>query len=77
MKNGTCPECHSTEVYRSGISPLQAGDSLVRVYNPAGNDLPIEIYVCASCGHIEMSIAESYKARLADLVKFNKWQKVG
>lgn len=77
MKNGTCPECNSTEVYLSGVSPLQAGESLVRIYNPAGNDMPIEIYLCAQCGHTEMQVAENYKAQLADLVKSKLWKKVG
>ena len=77
MKNGICPNCDSTEIYRTDFSPLQAGDSLVRIYNPAGNNFPIEVYLCASCGHMEMGVAESHKARIPDLVKSEKWKKVG
>ena len=77
MKNGTCPICGSTEIFVTYFSPLQAGDSLVRLYNPKGNNLAIEIYLCASCGPIEMGVPESHKARIADLVKSDKWNKVG
>lgn len=77
MKNGTCPNCNSTEVYSTDFSPLQAGDSLVRLYNPKGNNLPIEIYLCANCGHMEIGVPESHKARISDLVKTDKWKKVG
>jgi len=77
MKNGTCPKCNSTEIYRSDFSPLQSGDSLVRLYNPSGNNFPIEIYLCVNCGHMEMGVADSHKARIADLVKSDKWRKVG
>lgn len=77
MKNGTCPDCNSIEVYKTDFSPLQAGDSLVRLYNPKGNNLPIELYLCANCGRMEMSVPESHKARIPDLVKSDKWKKVG
>ena len=46
MRNGTCADCASTEVYKTDFSPLQAGDSLVRLYNPKGNNLAIEVYLC-------------------------------
>jgi hypothetical protein len=48
----------------------------VRLYNPKGNNLPIEVYLCANCGTMEMGVPESHKARLADLVKTDKWKKV-
>ncbi len=77
MKNGTCPHCGSTEVYKTDFAPLQAAESFVRLYNPGGNNFPIEVYLCAGCGHMEMGVAESHKARIADLVKTDKWKKVG
>ena len=76
MKTGTCPECSSAEVYKTDFSPLQAGDSLVRLYNPKGNNLAIDIYLCASGGKMEMSVSESHKARIPDLVKTGKWKEV-
>lgn len=77
MRNGSCPNCNSTEVYMTYFSPLWAGESLVRLYNPKGNNLPIQVYLCAGCGHLEMGIPESQKARITDLVKTDKWKKVG
>jgi hypothetical protein len=77
MKNGTCPVCNSTEVYKTDFGPLQAGGSLLGLYNPKGNNLPIEVYLCATCGHVEMSIPETHHSRMADLVKTEKWKKVG
>ena len=77
MKNGTCPRCTSTEIYRTDFAPLQAGDSLVRLYNPAGNNFPIEVHLCAACGYMEMGVAASHTTRLPDLVKSDKWKKVG
>jgi hypothetical protein len=77
MRNGTCPECNSSEVYKTDFSPLQAGDSLVRLYNPKGNNLAIEVYLCANCGQMEMGIPESPQSRIPDLVKPDKCKKVG
>ena len=76
MRNGICPDCASTEVYKTDFSPLQAGDSLVRLYNPKGNNLAIEVYLCADCGHMEMGVPESHRPKIADLVKTEKWAKV-
>lgn len=76
MKNGTCPNCNSTEIYVTDFAPLQAGDSLVRLYNHNGSNLPIEVYLCAACGHMEMGVPETHRARLADLVKGEKWKKL-
>ena len=33
--------------------------------------------MCASCGHIELGVADSHKARIVDLVKSDKWKKLG
>lgn len=77
MRNRTCPDCASTVVYKTDFSPLQTGDSLVRLYNPKGNNLAIEVYLCARCGHMEMGVLESHRAKIADLIKTDKWTKVG
>ena len=76
MRNGTCPACGATDVYKTDFSPLQAGDSLVRLYNPKGNNLAIEVYLCADCGHMEIGVPESHRGKIADLVKTEKWTKV-
>ena len=76
MKRGTCPKCSSIEVYMTDFSPLWAGESLVRLYNPKGNNLPLEAYLCANCGYMELGVPETQKARIAELVKTDKWKKV-
>ena len=76
MKNGICPNCKSKEVYKTDFSPLQAGSSLLGLYNPKGNNFPLEVYLCAKCGHVEMNVAETHKDRIAELVGSDKWDKV-
>ena len=76
MKKGTCPEGHSSEVYKTDFSPLSADNSLVRLYNPKGKNLAIEVYLCANCGHLEMRVPQSHQPRIPDLVRFDKWKKV-
>ena len=76
MKNGKCPSCDSTEIFASDFAPLQAGGSFLGLYNPNGNDLKLEVQVCASCSHIEIGVAESSKPKVAELVKSENWKKV-
>ena len=76
MKNGKCPNCDSTEIYQSDFAPLQAGGSLLGLYNPAGNDLKLQAHLCANCGHIEIGVAEVSRQKITDLVKTEKWKKV-
>jgi len=76
MKNGLCLVCESSEIYKSDFAPLQAGGSFGVIYNPAANDLQLEVYLCSNCGHVEISVAEKHKPRLSDLVKSENWKKV-
>ncbi len=76
MKNGTCPVCGSNEIYISDFAPLQAGDNRLRIFSPKGNDFPLEIFLCANCGHLELSIAAGHTGRIAELTQTDKWKKV-
>ena len=76
MKNGKCPSCDSAEVYKIDFAPLQAGGSFVVLYNPGANDLQLEVYLCAQCGHMEVNVAEKHMSRIPALIKSDKWQKV-
>jgi len=75
MKNGICPQCKSSEVYKSDFVPLQAGGSILGLYNPKGNDLKLEVLLCAKCGHMEINLAEKSMIEVANLVKSDKWKK--
>ena len=76
MRNGICSSCGSTEIYKTDFAPLQAGGSFVVLYNPGANDMQLEVYLCANCGHLEVNVAEKHMARIPTLLKSDKWAKV-
>jgi DNA-directed RNA polymerase subunit RPC12/RpoP len=76
MKKGTCPDCNSTEVYKTDFAPLQAGGSLLLLYNSNGRNFPLEVYLCAACGRMEINVAEKDVVQLSELVKSDNWKKV-
>jgi predicted nucleic-acid-binding Zn-ribbon protein len=77
MKNGICRVCDSKEIYKSDFAPLQAGEGRLHLFNLKGNDFPLEVYLCANCGYLEMSVAEGHRSHITELVKSDKWKKVG
>ena len=80
MKTGTCPKCHSTEVYRGVKAPLEAGQGWLHLSanrNNTGLILMLEPYVCRACGYVEMFVADDSRERLQSVVVDTKrWQKV-
>jgi predicted nucleic-acid-binding Zn-ribbon protein len=79
MKNGHCPKCNSTEVYRGAPATLAAGEGWVHLENrKTGTNIMLDSYVCANCGYVEMYVAEASKVKLPSLAEDKKfWQKVG
>jgi hypothetical protein len=77
MKKGICSQCNSSEVYKSDFAPLHAGGTPLGLYYPKISDLQLEVFLCASCGHLEINMAEKYLSRVSDLVKSDKWKKAG
>ncbi len=80
MKNGICPKCNSTEVYR-GLSTegegLTAGtyNALVEISTgKTQTTLWVETYVCRACGYLEMHVAN--RDDLAVLPQADGWEKV-
>ncbi|GMV32674.1 MAG: hypothetical protein AMXMBFR60_05030 [Chloroflexota bacterium] len=71
MRNGTCPNCGSTEVYAGTDVNVKKGR-----YNVIPIALLIEAaldnYVCAECGYVEHYVAD--RAKLEKIKA--KWQKV-
>ncbi len=80
MKEGVCPKCTSTEVYR-GLSTegegLTAGTYNALVEVSAGQTqttLWVETYVCRACGYLEMHVAN--RDDLVVLAQADGWEKV-
>ncbi|HEX2697714.1 MAG TPA: hypothetical protein VHM28_08390 [Anaerolineales bacterium] len=80
MKNGQCPKCQSTDVYKGSTSPLHAGEGLVHLeaYPPnRGVNLLIDAYVCHNCGYTEMYVAEGSMSKVDAIAQDSKnWKKV-
>ena len=77
MKDGHCPKCNSTDVYRGTRAPLEAGEGLLHLGVRAGNyyvNVMLDAYVCANCGYVEMYAADLSK--LTALPQGAGWQKV-
>ncbi|HQY23305.1 MAG TPA: hypothetical protein PLG23_11745 [Thermoflexales bacterium] len=80
MKTGTCPKCHSSEVYRGVKAPLEAGSGLLHlsaIRNNTGLILMLEPYVCRACGYVEMFVDDASRERLqAIALDTKRWQRV-
>ena len=75
MATTQCPKCNSTDVYVSDFAPLQAGESLVRLFNPEGGNIKPEVSLCTNCGFMEISVAKEDMPKLPKLVKTKYWKK--
>lgn len=85
MKNGICPKCTSTEVYRSktktGLEYGLVADKsplLLNIYKDKGwwpdvNLLYMDHFVCRACGYFEMYVQDI--AKLAKLEDCTNWVK--
>jgi predicted nucleic-acid-binding Zn-ribbon protein len=73
MKNGTCPKCNSSNVFKK-IKGVSFGSYPIRV-NTGGmmvGGTEFDSYVCVDCGYFENYILDTVKL---EEVK-NKWTKV-
>ena len=77
MKNGTCPKCNSTEVYRY-VGGLKAGGGEchleVGLWSP--KDIILNTYLCSHCGYLEMYIADQNMDKIPGLLKDKSWEKI-
>jgi predicted nucleic-acid-binding Zn-ribbon protein len=74
MKDGKCPKCNSTQVFRGAPATLAAGEGKVHLENfKTGSNLMLDSYVCANCGYVEMYVTEASKSKLPDLAKDEKF----
>jgi hypothetical protein len=80
MKNGFCPHCNSTEVYRGLVSEgegLTAGSYTLSIELFTGSTqktLWVDTYICRACGYIEMHVVNCED--LAALPEADGWEKV-
>ncbi len=78
MKNGPCPECHSTQVYYSTSEDgqgLRDEHSLtIRIAGLA--NAAVDTYVCMNCGHIRLFLSsENFPDVVAGIAKRKTWKK--
>jgi len=86
MKNGTCPKCNSTEVYRSQAKTgleyglvVDKSTPLLNIYKDKGwwpdvTMLSMDYFVCRVCGYFEMYVQDT--AGLAKLDDSTNWVKI-
>jgi len=84
MKNGICPNCNSTHVYKSANNSW-AGDGLtIRFMGTKVNEVfQTEAYLCLDCRHLQVFVEETAAAifgkgkTLPEVVPVSSnWQKV-
>ena len=76
LPEGTCPKCGSTEIYANdrGLVNASGGITVLNLHDIwFGSKAAINTYVCASCGYLEMFLADMDK--LPDIVR--TWRRVG
>jgi predicted nucleic-acid-binding Zn-ribbon protein len=67
MREGTCPQCRSGEIYRS---PTDLGMGRMPIANMRA--VSVATYVCAACGYMEHYVDDPHGLRkIAE-----KWHKV-
>jgi hypothetical protein len=80
MKDGVCPKCHSTEVYRGSSADgegLTAGmyNSVVEIVaGKTQKTLRMDTFICRACGYVEMHVANCDD--LDVLPQADGWEKV-
>lgn len=73
MRNGTCPSCGMSAVYKAENSlQFKEGLTLYRSGTHQMDMANFESYVCTNCGHVEVYITD--RAQLDQIEK--NWQKV-
>jgi hypothetical protein len=80
MKNGICPKCHSTQIYRGASiegQGLTAGTYNSLIELNAGKTqatLWIDTFICGACGYMEMHVAN--RDDLEWLPQADGWERI-
>lgn len=62
MRNGTCPGCHSSTVYKkkNGVK-VGSGDGMYVYTGAVTMASDFEAYICTSCGYVELHVTDREK----------------
>ncbi|MBN2556706.1 MAG: hypothetical protein JXA97_12270 [Anaerolineales bacterium] len=75
MREGKCPKCGSTEVYR-GIQQAFTSGYLVASQRYAETRYFLEPYVCTECGYVEFHLEKGSLDEISVLIQDKVlWQK--
>jgi predicted nucleic-acid-binding Zn-ribbon protein len=77
MKDGHCPMCKSTEIYKNGTLSFRASGQSLELENEDGDDkLGFEFapYICLNCGFAALYV--DFPDDLSVLRKTKGWEKV-
>jgi ribosomal protein S27AE len=74
MRNGKCPKCGKPTVYAKQRG-MSFGDGGIHVYTGAmiSKPVPVDHYLCTSCGYFEAYVADPEKLSAVA----QSWTKVG
>ena len=72
MKNGKCPKCHSSEIYKRPTFPPHSNLAFGNLAIGFFTKLRFHIYACTHCGYLEAYITD--KEDLKEIEE--KWDKV-
>ena len=78
MKNGPCPECNSTEVYRGKVEEGHGGlRDEHQVFIPANRAVfYADTYICLACGYVRLFLNEKSRNSAANEIPKDKdWTK--
>ncbi len=79
MKNGSCSECNSTEIYYAASEdcPVLRDEHTVSIRIAGLANGVVDTNVCMNCGHIRLFLSpENLAAVAAGIGKNNQWKKV-
>lgn len=78
MKNIKCSQCGGTEFFQSDRHILQDEWTSISPFDGSyGTYAPtVDVYVCESCGHVEIFVCDELKKKREDDIKRQKRKKV-
>ncbi len=59
MKDGLCPKCGAQTVYRRKFIWPGYGISSIQVKEEMSQTLPLDNYICTSCGYVELYLEDA------------------
>ena len=76
MREGKCPKCGSTEVYRGLQQAFASGGYLAATQDYAPTRYFLEPYVCTECGYVEFHLDRESLNNISVLIQDKElWRK--